>query len=130
MLYQIWDRPIYTIGGRHVISDALAVCGASNIFADLATAAPAVTREAAILRDPDLILISAPPAPAGEWLAEWHRYPNVRAVRENRIVTWTDERMDRMGPSVIEATASLCPALLRGAGAASGRLISLSPGNS
>ena len=23
VLYQIWDRPIYTIGGRHVITDAL-----------------------------------------------------------------------------------------------------------
>ena len=44
VLYQIWDRPIYTIGGRHVISDALRLCGATNIFADLDTAAPAVTR--------------------------------------------------------------------------------------
>ncbi len=52
VLYQIWDRPIYTIGGRHIISDALRTCGANNVFADLATAAPAVTREAALLRDP------------------------------------------------------------------------------
>ena len=43
VLYQIWDRPIYTLGGRHVISDALQICGASNVFADLDTAAPAVT---------------------------------------------------------------------------------------
>ena len=28
------------------------LCGASNVFADLSTAAPAVTREAAVLRDP------------------------------------------------------------------------------
>jgi len=108
VLYQIWDRPIYTIGGKHVISDALAVCGASNIFADLDTAAPAITREAAILRDPDLIVISAPPEPANEWIAEWRKFPSVRAVRENRLESYLDERMDRMGPSVIEATRSLC----------------------
>ena len=35
VLYQIWDRPIYTIGGRHVITDALQLCGAVNIFSDL-----------------------------------------------------------------------------------------------
>ena len=52
VLYQIWDRPIYTIGGRHVIADALTLCGAVNIFGELDTAAPAVTREAAVLRDP------------------------------------------------------------------------------
>jgi ABC-type Fe3+-hydroxamate transport system substrate-binding protein len=113
VLYQIWDRPIYTIGGKHVINDALQVCGARNIFADLETAAPAVTREAAIVRDPDLILISAPPEPAKEWQAEWHKLPGVRAVREQRILTYLDERMDRMGPSVIDATRSLCELIER-----------------
>ena len=66
VLYQIWDQPIYTIGGKHVISDALELCGATNIFADLKTAAPAVTREAAVLRDPDLIVVSAPPQAGAE----------------------------------------------------------------
>ena len=74
VLYQIWDRPIYTIGGRHVITDALRTCGATNVFADLSTAAPAVTREAALLRDPELIILSAPPAAGDEWLAEWRRF--------------------------------------------------------
>jgi iron complex transport system substrate-binding protein len=108
VLYQIWDRPIYTIGGKHVITDALRLCGADNVFADLDTAAPAVTREAAVLRDPDLIMVSAPPQAAAEWIAEWQRYPALRAVREGRVMPYADERMDRMGPSVIDATASLC----------------------
>jgi iron complex transport system substrate-binding protein len=108
VLYQIWDRPIYTIGGRHIISDALRTCGATNVFADLPTAAPAVTREAALLRDPELIILSAPPAAGDEWLAEWKRFPSVTAVRNGQLLAYTDERMDRMGPSVIEATASLC----------------------
>ena len=108
VLYQIWDRPIYTIGGRHIISDALRTCGAGNVFADLSTAAPAVTREAALLRDPELIIISAPPASADEWLAEWRRFPSLAAVRNGQLLAYSDERMDRMGPSVIAATASLC----------------------
>jgi iron complex transport system substrate-binding protein len=108
VLYQIWDRPIYTIGGRHIINDALKLCGADNVFADLATAAPAVTREAAVLRNPDLILVSAPPQIAAEWIAGWQRYPALSAVRGGRVVAYADERMDRMGPSVIDATSSLC----------------------
>jgi iron complex transport system substrate-binding protein len=108
VLYQIWDRPIYTIGGQHVITDALRTCGATNVFADLSTAAPAVTREAVLLRDPELIIVSAPPGSADEWLAEWQRFPGISAVRNRQVRGYTDERMDRMGPSVIEATASLC----------------------
>jgi iron complex transport system substrate-binding protein len=113
VLYQIWDRPIYTIGGRHVITDALRLCGANNVFADLGTAAPAVTREAALLRDPELILVSAPPESADEWLAEWRRFPSLAAVRTGQLVPYADERLDRMGPSVVEATASLCAVIDR-----------------
>jgi iron complex transport system substrate-binding protein len=108
VLYQIWDRPIYTIGGRHVISDALRLCGATNIYADLDTAAPAVTREATVLRDPQLIIASAPPGAADDWLAEWRKFPAMTAVRAAHLVSYADARIDRMGPSVIDATASLC----------------------
>ena len=111
VLYQIWDQPIYTIGGRHVISDALEICGATNIFADLSTAAPAVTREAALLRDPDVILVSAPPASADAWIAEWRKFPALRAAATGRILPYLDERMDRMGPSVIDAAEALCKLL-------------------
>jgi len=108
VLYQIWDQPIYTIGGRHVISDALAMCGARNVFADLTTAAPAVTREAAVLRDPQIIVVSAPPGYGDEWLAQWRRFPALAAVRDGHLLKFNDERIDRMGPSVIAATANLC----------------------
>jgi iron complex transport system substrate-binding protein len=108
VLYQIWDRPIYTIGGRHVITDALTLCGAVNVFADLETAAPAVTREAAVLRNPEMILASAPPGAADEWLAEWRNFPALAAVRNGQLVSYADTRIDRMGPSVIAATGQLC----------------------
>jgi iron complex transport system substrate-binding protein len=113
VLYQIWDRPIYTIGGRHVIADALTLCGAVNIFGELGTAAPAVTREAAVLRDPQLILASAPPGSAQEWLAEWRKFPGLTAVRNGQLASFSDERIDRMGPSVIAATGSLCEVIDR-----------------
>jgi iron complex transport system substrate-binding protein len=117
VLYQIWDRPIYTIGGKHVISDALRTCGASNVFADLSTAAPAVTLESVLSRDPQLIIASAPPGAANEWLAEWRRFPSLAAVRNGQVHAYADERMDRMGPSVIEATAGLCELVERARGA-------------
>ena len=113
MLYQIWDRPIYTIGGKHVITDALQLCGAVNVFDDLGTAAPAVTREAVVLRDPELILASAPPAASDEWIAEWRKFPALSAVRRGQLVAYSDLRIDRMGPSVIAATGNLCAVIDR-----------------
>jgi iron complex transport system substrate-binding protein len=108
VLYQIWDKPIYTIGGRHVIDDALRLCGAVNVFADLGTAAPAVTREAALSRDPELVLASGPPEATTEWLNEWRRFSTLTATRRDELVAFSDERIDRMGPSLVAATAKLC----------------------
>ena len=72
-----------------------------------------MTREAALARNPELILVSAPPGSADEWIAEWRKFPSVSAVRNGKLVPYADERMDRMGPSVIEATARLCEVIDR-----------------
>ena len=79
-----------------------------NLFDDLSTAAPAITREAALARDPELILASAPPESAQAWLDEWRRFSTLTAVRKKQLIAYSDERIDRMGPSVIAATAQLC----------------------
>ena len=57
-----------------------------------------------MLRNPELILASAPPGAADEWLAEWRQFPALAAVRDGQLVSHVDERIDRMGPSVIAAT--------------------------
>jgi hypothetical protein len=103
VLYQIWDRPIYTIGGKHVITDALQLCAPSHL-GDLNTAAPAITREAALLRNPELIIASAPPRAADEWLAECE-IPGAQAVHADQLVSHYRRRIDRMGPRSSIATA-------------------------
>jgi len=71
VLLQVWDRPIYTVGGRQLMSDALQICGARNLFADLPEAGPVVDIEAVIARDPDIIIAAAPPGEGAAWLANW-----------------------------------------------------------
>ena len=66
-----------------------------------------------MLRNPELILASAPPGAADDWLAEWRKFPALAAVRDGQLVSHADERIDRMGPSVIAATANLCAVIDR-----------------
>ncbi len=58
VFYQVWDKPLYTVGGGQIISDALEVCGARNVFADLSLPAPQVSIEAVLQRNPEVILAS------------------------------------------------------------------------
>ena len=46
VFYQVWPQPMMTLGGRHLISEALHVCGARNVFEKLAPIAPQVAVEA------------------------------------------------------------------------------------
>lgn len=108
VFYMIWDEPIYTVGGRHVISDAIARCGGRNIFDDIAFPAPIVELESVVKRDPDVMLLSAPPITARDWRERWGRFTTIRAVQTRQILEFSDTRLDRMGPTAIDAVESLC----------------------
>ncbi len=111
VLLQVWNRPIYTVGGKQLMSDALRVCGARNVFGDLETPGPVVDVEAVIARDPDVIVAAASAETANTWLADWKRFPQLRAVKSGHLIPFDDESLVRLGPSVITATERLCRAL-------------------
>ena len=113
VLLEVWNRPIYTVGGSHMITDSLRLCGARNVFADLKEQGPSVDTEAVIGRDPQIIVAVAPPGLASDWLAEWKRFATMRAVRDGRLVPFEDTRLSRLGPSALAGTEALCEALNR-----------------
>ena len=111
VLLQVWNHPIYTVGGTQLMSDALRLCGARNVFDDLKVPGPAVDVEAVIARDPDAIVAAAPHGQAGAWLADWKRFPALRAVKSGRLIPFDDDSFSRLGPSVVSATEGLCRVL-------------------
>jgi iron complex transport system substrate-binding protein len=111
VLLQVWNRPIYTVGGSQLMTDALRLCGARNVFGDLQEQGPAVDVEAVIARDPDIIVAVAPPGTGQEWLDDWRRFKTMRAVRTNALIAFEDARLSRLGPSAIAGTEALCTAL-------------------
>jgi iron complex transport system substrate-binding protein len=114
VLIQVWNRPIYTVGRDEIMTDVIHACGYRSVYEDLADPGPAVTLESVLARDPQIILALPPDQPSGrEWVAAWRAYPSMRAVRANRVVSWTDQRLSRLGPSIVDAAEDLCRALRR-----------------
>jgi iron complex transport system substrate-binding protein len=111
VLLQVWNHPLYTVGGKHLMSDALRLCGARNVFGDLQELGPVIDIEAVVARDPDIIVAAAPPGAAAEWIADWQRFKTLRAVRNGAVLAFEDVRLTRLGPSVVDATEALCKAL-------------------
>ncbi len=106
VFYQVWDRPLYTLGGQQVVSDALAVCGARNVFDDLTPPAPQVSVESVLLRDPQVIL-----AGDAAQLQSWKAWPTIDAVAGGRLLVVPDKGIERPSGQMIEATARLCALL-------------------
>ena len=106
VFYQVWDKPLYTVGGYQIISDALSVCGARNVFADLPQPAPQVNLETVLARNPQVIL-----APDQLQLDAWKAWPHVAAVRDGLLLQVPDKGLERPSGQMIEATAKLCELL-------------------
>jgi iron complex transport system substrate-binding protein len=111
VLMEVWNHPFYTVGGTHLISDALKACGARNAFGDLNELGPVIDVEAVIARDPEIIVAAAPAGAGQEWLEDWKRFTTLRAVRKGNLIVFEDQRLTRLGPSVVDATEGLCKAL-------------------
>ena len=108
VFYQVWDRPLMTVGGRHWISDALALCGARNVFADLDALSPVVSREAVLRRAPELI-VSGSDAP--DMRRQWQRFASLRAVKNRAFVRVDADLLHRPTPRLVEGVAELCAAV-------------------
>lgn len=108
VFYQLWDRPLVTVGGAHWISEALALCGARNVFADLDAMAPVVSREAVLRRMPALI-VSGSDAP--DMRRAWQSFGGLPAVKNHAFVRVDADRLHRPTPRLADGVAELCAAM-------------------
>jgi iron complex transport system substrate-binding protein len=108
VFYQVWDRPLYTLSGEHVVTEVLSLCGGDNVFADLTTLAPAIDKEAVLARDPDVILIAATGAEGARQVAEWSLFDSLRAVRSHHVFTVDPSLVGRMAPRILQGVREVC----------------------
>ena len=108
LFYQVWDRPLYTLSGKHIVSAAIRLCGGDNIFAGLSAIAPVVGIEAVLQQDPEAIVGSGEES-AGIDL--WRSYPHLQAVRAGHLFALDGSLLNRPGPRMIAGAAALCEKL-------------------
>jgi iron complex transport system substrate-binding protein len=111
MFYQVWDKPLYTLSGAHIVSDAMRVCGGVNIFAGLKVTAPVVNVEAVLQEDPEAIFSTGERSLDDGGVNLWKPYTNMTAVRRGNLFRLDGNLLNRAGPRMIAGTAALCESL-------------------
>lgn len=111
VFYEIWNRPLMTIGGTHLIDVVMKLCGGRNIFADLTQPATTVELEAVLQRDPEAIVASGMDTARPEWLDDWRRWPQLTAVRRGNLFFVPPDLLQRHTPRLLDGAERLCAAL-------------------
>ena len=112
VFYQVWQQPLMTLNGQHLVSDMLALCGGRNLFAAEAPLVPTVSVEAVIAGNPEAMVTagmgatrSDQPLPDFEM---WRRWTQVTAVARNNLFVIDGDLLNRAGPRVAQGAAQLC----------------------
>jgi len=106
--YQVWANPIMTLSGKHMVSEVMRTCGASNIFSDLGPLVATVDVESVIAARPEIIIAAEPGGVDRGALDAWRRYPQLPAVANAHLVTLDADELDRATVRILDAIAALC----------------------
>jgi len=109
VFFQIDDRPLFTIGGSHYISQLIELCGGQNIFDELPQMAPSVSIESVILRDPDVILSTN--SAGDNKLDLWLRWPAIKASKLHNLYSINADQLERPTTNIIKAGQEICEKL-------------------
>ncbi len=111
VFYQIWDKPVYTLSGDHMVSDAIRLCGGENVFAGLKVKAPSVSIEAVMQENPEAIIGDEPHGPDDAGITIWKPFGSMTAVGRGNLFTLNSELLTRSGPRLPQGVAQLCERL-------------------
>ena len=119
IFYQVSERPLFTLGGRHVINEVFALCGARNVFDDLPIEASVVGREAVITAQPLAMIAGSNAEPVTAWSAEpawpvqpplghWQSFDLIPAVACGYGWTVDPALLVRPTPRILDGARQLC----------------------
>jgi iron complex transport system substrate-binding protein len=112
VFYQVWDQPLMTLNGTHMVSDMIALCGGRNVFAKLQPRVPTVSTEAVLAANPEAIVTASvgatkPDTPLPQ-LDRWRAWPSLKAVARNNLFAIDGDLIDRPTPRLVQGAAQLC----------------------
>jgi len=112
VFYQVWDQPLMTLNGEHMVSDVIELCGGRNVFAKLQPLVPTVSTEAVLAANPQAIVTAAPgatkPDTALPQLGAWRAWPRLSAVANNNLFSIDGDLINRPAPRIALGAKQMC----------------------
>ena len=97
-----------TLNQHSSVGRAIQVCGGKNIFAHTMEIAPHISLENILYRNPGIILISKQNINQSDWVKEWLKFPQLKAVKNHYIFFINSELLERYSPRLLIGIKKVC----------------------
>jgi iron complex transport system substrate-binding protein len=111
--YQIWDEPLITLNGKHMVSSVIELCGGRNIFADAIPLVPYVNIESIVAADPQVIIAGGSKEEKPYWFDSWRKWEQISAVRDQHVYLIPADLMQRHSVRILDGAEFMCDFLQR-----------------
>ena len=108
VFYEVWDDPLMTLSGKHMLSDAISFCGGRNIFEDMVQIAPLINIESVAAADPQVIISGHNVEGLNNWRSRWSRWAAMQAVKKQHLYMVASDSLLRQSGRLVEGIRSLC----------------------
>ncbi|MDG1310776.1 MAG: cobalamin-binding protein [Porticoccaceae bacterium] len=106
--YQIWNEPLITLNGKHMVSDVIRLCGGVNIFADAVPLVPYVNIESVVAADPQMIVAGGSQEEQPNWFKSWQQWGGITAVQNKQVYLIPADLMQRHSVRILEGAEMMC----------------------
>ena len=106
--YQIWDEPLITLNGEHMVSSVIELCAGVNIFADAIPLVPYVNIESVVAADPQVIIAGGSQDEQPQWFKSWQKWSGISAVIKSQIYLIPADLMQRHSVRILDGAEMMC----------------------
>ena len=112
VLYVVWPDPLIVPARDAIVTELIQIAGGESVTAGDGEAYPRFSLEAAIARDPEVIILATHGAGTGPVSREKiERFTNLAAVRSGRVHTVDGNLLHRYGPRITDGLEQLARAI-------------------
>lgn len=108
LFYQIWNEPLMTLNGDHMVTDMIELCGGVNVFANAAALVPYVNIESVVAANPDIIISGGNNKTDLLDSGFWRKWTGISAVKHQHLYAIPSDLLQRHSDRILEGTGLLC----------------------
>ena len=108
VFYQIWNEPLLTLNGDHMVTDMIELCGGINVFSDASALVPYVNIESVVAANPQIIISGGNNKSDLLDSGFWRKWSGISAVKNQHLYAISSDLLQRHSDRILDGTGLMC----------------------